>query len=147
MSRVFIVITEFMQANNGELFVASNDDSTKYYCVQNPEIIVDIDTIIFYLGTYFLEVPQIDALHKLAAIARKDFDLVGWVPVIGDYFTGYDNNLNVYQVVSISDPNADYMLVAGDTISGDLVTVNLDTLTNDFIQVLWDEGSGSGSGS
>lgn len=140
-------IQAFMDADVDDIFVESETTTELYYCVEDPEVQVGLETILFYLDEYFEEVPQITCCDKVEAIANKLYELLPWTPIVGDYFTTYENNVALYRIMQDAGDNWGYKLISGGTYTGTTEYAAKGTFDESRVQVTFDTGSGSGSAS
>jgi hypothetical protein len=148
MATNYRCIQDFLtDANEGDIFIPLAGSDDFYYCVEDPSIEIGIETILAYLDVYFEAVPQITCCDKVAAIARKLYDLIPWTAIVGDYFTTYENNVALYRIIEDAGDNCGYKLISGGTYTGDTLYAAKAGFEDDRVQVTFETGSGSGSAS
>jgi hypothetical protein len=136
-----------MDADVDDIFVESETTTELYYCVEDPEVQVGLETILFYLDTYFEEVLQITCCDKVEAIANKLYELLPWTAIVTDYFTTYENNVALYKIIESAGDNWGYKLISGGSYTGTTLYAAKVGFEDDRVQVTFETGSGSGSAS
>ncbi len=141
----FILVIEALGLTVGDIFTPTND-TEQYQSTQNPDVIIPRSTMDA-LPEYFLLEPSFTWDNKGAGIEAAQVDAVVWTPAVGEYFSTYENELDLWKI--LDDPDTDFSIVK---ITGNLTGIENPTVvpqaefTNTRFQVFTPEAiSGSSS--
>jgi hypothetical protein len=109
----YINIATVLGITAGEVW-APTTDPTLYQCVDFPDAVIAKSTLDAF-DDFFRAAVEFEYPDKLAGLQAKEVDGYTWTPAIGDYFSTYENDLDLWQI--LDDPGTDFTIVK---LSGNL---------------------------
>jgi len=120
----YILLLDFGGLDAGEVFLPTAEP-TIYSSSSNTDFLMLLATMQA-LPDYFLQAVSFNAQDKLAGIEKAMVDSVTWTPAVGDYYSDYNQELDLYKITGI----------VGDEFSVLKINGNLTGITNPFLEAI-----------
>lgn len=117
----YILILAAFDLAVGTVFTPTTDPDT-YQATSNEDVILPKSTMDA-LPDYFLAEPSFTWDDKGAGIKAAQVDAVSWTPAVNEYFSTYENELDLWKI--IDDPATDFTIIK---ITGNLTGVENPTI-------------------